>query len=158
MALSKGINSYSTVLEADTYFAGRLDVAAWTSTDSLTKAQALITATSILDDMSWTGSALVEDQALAFPRTGEYFDPKIGSLMSLGDDVPARIIKASMELAHHLVNNDGLQDDTGSIRRIQVGPITIENNVKPDVLPANVKRLVRPLMVNSGSHSWWRAN
>lgn len=158
MALSKGINSYSTVLEADTYFADRLDVAAWTSTDSLTKAQALITATSILDDMSWTGSALVEDQALAFPRTGEYFDPKIGSLMSLGDDVPARIIKASMELAHHLVNNDGLQDDTGSIRRIQVGSITIENNVKPDVLPANVKRLVRPLMVNSGSHSWWRAN
>jgi hypothetical protein len=158
MALQKGENSYATVLEADTYFADRLDVVAWTSADSLTKAQALITAASILDDMSWTGSAISEDQPLAFPRTGSYFDPKVGSIMDLGDDIPVRIFKANIEMAHHLMNNDGLQDDTGNIKRIQVGPITIENNIRPSVLPPNVKRLVKPLMVNSGSHSWWRAN
>ena len=42
MALVKGINSYATVLEADTYFADRIDVAAWTGGSSDQKGQALV--------------------------------------------------------------------------------------------------------------------
>jgi hypothetical protein len=158
MALVKDTNSYVTLAEADAYFADRLDVAAWTSGPEAQKEQALVTATSILDDLRWTGIALSETQPLAFPRSGSYFDPRVGNNVVLGDTVPTRVIKATYELAYHLLNNDGLEDDTGSASSISVGSITI-NGIKPaSKLSASVKRLVTPLLYNSGSNSWWRAN
>jgi hypothetical protein len=68
MALVKGTNAYADVSDADSYFADRLDVAAWTSADSTMKAQALVTAAGILDQLPWTGTAVSENQALAFPH------------------------------------------------------------------------------------------
>jgi len=159
MALSKGVNSYVTVEEADLYFADKLDVAAWVEADATLKAQALITATSMLDLMSWTGSAVYEDQDLAFPRTGEYFDPKIGSLVVLEETVvPNRIIKANLELAYHLLNNDGLLDSSGTVKNLEVGSIKLEFINNPNKLSNSVRSLTRPLLVNAGSKTWWRAN
>lgn len=158
MALQKGVNSYVTVDEADTYFADRLDVAAWTGASEEQKPQALVTATKMLDDLDWTGYVVSESQPLAFPRSGDYFDPRTGTTISLNSSVPMRVQNATMELAYHLLNNDGLLDDTGTVESISIGGINITNIRQANKLPGVVERLVKPLLVNAGSNMWWRAN
>lgn len=158
MALLKGTNSYADVAEADAYFGDRLDVSAWTLADATQKAQALVTATKVLENISWIGTAISEDQSLAFPRNGKYFDPRVGSLVVLTSVVPKRIVNATFELAYHLLNNDGLLDNTGNVTNISIGPISLSNVKSASTLPRIVKNLIKPLQVNGGSSLWWRAN
>jgi hypothetical protein len=158
MALVKGTNSYVTVTEADTYFDDRLDVAAWSSAVPLQKAQALITATKFLDEFEWTGIVVSESQALSFPRVGSYFDPKVGYEISLDATVPTRLITATCELAYHFLNNDGLLDDTGSVKDLTIGSISLTLVLPASKVPGNVKRIIKPLLANGGAFSWWRAN
>jgi len=158
MALSKNINSYATVAEADTYFKDRLDVEAWISAEPTQKAQALVTATSLIDTLNWTGVAVSETQPLAFPRSGVFFDPRLGMDIEFNDSVPSRIIQATFELAYHLLNNDGLLDDTGSVKDLTVGSINLTRVLSPNKIPFSVKRLIKPLQVNQGANLWWRSN
>lgn len=158
MALSKGINSYVTVAEADAYFADRLDATLWSSAAPERKAQALVTATSMLDELSWTGMALTDTQTLAFPRAGEYFDNKVGAGVILDAFVPDRIIKATYEQAYHLLGNSSLQDDTGSLDSLTLGAISLTKIRAPSKISSVVKTLVKPLLADNGSMSWWRAN
>jgi hypothetical protein len=159
MALVKGTNSYATVEEADAYFSDRIDVAAWTSASSAQKAQALVTATRMLDQFEWIGVAVSDSQALAFPRSGTYFDPRLGMDVSLSENsVPNRILQATFELSYHFLNNDGLLDDTGSVDDISIGSIRLTTVIAPSKIPYFVKRLVKPLQLNGGSNFWWRAN
>jgi len=158
MALIKGTNSYATVAEADAYFTDRLDVVAWTSATVDQKPQALVTATSILEDMPWVGITISELQPLAFPRVGTYYDPRLGRNVTFDSITPNRIILASYELAHHLLNNDGLLDDTGCASELSISSISLGSIRPTNLIPANVKRLIRPLLVNAGSSNWWRAN
>lgn len=157
MALVKGTNSYVTVEEADAYFADRLDVAAWVSAEASTKAQALVTATHMLDDMIWAGYAVSESQPLAFPRVGDYFDTRLGINVQMSP-TPNRVEKATSELAYHLLNNDGLLDDTGTVESINIAGISINNIRQASKIPGVVDRLIKPLLQNSGSNMWWRAN
>jgi len=158
MALSKGINSYVTVAEAFSYFENRLDVAAWTDASDLTKSQALVTASAVLNDQNWIGTAISESQSLAFPRAGSYFDPRLGIDIALTNEVPNRIITATYELAYHLLNNDGVLDDTGSVTDLQVGQISLTIKSTASTIPPTVKRVIAPLLVNGGTNMWWRAN
>ncbi len=157
MALTKGVNSYATVAEADAYFEDRIDVSAWSTADATSKAQSLVTATKLLEDVLWTGTAISESQNLAFPRAGEYFDPRIGTLVTLSG-VPKRITEATYELAHHLLTNDGLLDDIGTVDSISIGSINISHSVKPNKFPHIVKTFIKPLQLNRGASPWWRAN
>lgn len=159
MALAKGINSYATVLEADSYFDDRLDVAAWISANPIQKAQALITATQYLNDLNWIGIAVSDSQTLAFPRTGAYFEPRLGMDISLDEvSVPNRIITATYELAYHFLNNDGLLDDTGTVENLSLGNISLQNIINANKIPLHIKRLLKPLQENRGSNLWWRSN
>lgn len=158
MALAKGTNSYATRAEANSYFADRLDVAAWTDASDPQKEQSLVTATGMLDDLRWLGAVQSTSQALAWPRAGSYFDPRLGSWVVLDTTVPDRIVKATYELAHHLLANDGLLDDTGRIKTIAVGPIKLESVRQPPKFPGVVTRFTKPLLYNQGANSWWRAN
>lgn len=158
MALAKGTNSYVTREEADTYFSDRIDVAAWTSASDTQKDQALVTATRILDNMKWTGVAISASQALAFPRSGTYHDPKLGYEATLTGSVPTRITDATCELAYHLCNNDGLLDDTGSVSGLSVGQISLQIKSDPSKIPSTVKALISPLLLRGNSAAWWRAN
>jgi hypothetical protein len=159
MALVKGTNSYVDVTEADAYFADRIDPGAWSSADAIQKSQALVTATAMLDEIIWTGVAVSDSQPLAFPRSGTYYDPKFGQYISLSElEVPVRIKKANYELAYHLLNNDNLLDDTGSVKDLSVGSIRLSLVLPANKLPAVVKNLVNPLRINAGSNLWWRAN
>jgi hypothetical protein len=157
MALVKGTNAYATVEEAETYFLDQLDRDAWESATDTQKAQALVTATSMLDNLNWTGVAVSESQLLAFPRSGYYFDPRLGSEQALSG-TPVRITKATYELAYHLLNNDGLLDDTGEVSNLEFGPIKLERIRSSSRLPGTVNRLIKPLLENAGSNLWWRAN
>jgi len=157
MALAKGVNSYVTVAEAEAYFENRLDVAAWTSAVATQKEQSLITATYLLDDLVWVGTALNTAQPLAFPRSGYYYDPKYGTTLTI-DGVPDRIVRATFELAHHLLSNDGLLDDTGKISSLSVSGISLTTVIPPSVIPRNVRQIVSPLLAGGGQSNWWRAN
>lgn len=159
MALHKGTNAYATVMEAEAYFKDRLD-AGWASAETEKKAQALVTATSILDDRDWPGIAVSESQSLAFPRSGTYFDPKKGYEVSM-DPVPARIITATCELANHLLTNENLQDEGVGLESLDVGPIRMKftgSSENRALLPEVVLRLIKPLTTNKGANTWWRAN
>jgi hypothetical protein len=159
MALTKGVNSYATVAEADVYFADRLDVAAWTAADETQKAQALVTATAMLDSKEWTGVAISESQELAFPREGAFFDPRVGYTVGMPTNgAPTRVVKATFELAHHLLNNDGLLDDTGQVDSLKIGNIQLENVRNPEKFPSNVRALIQPLLQSKAGLMWWRAN
>jgi hypothetical protein len=158
MALTKDVNSYATVGEADSYFADKLDVAAWDAADATAKAKSLVTATSLLEGMNWGGVAVSESQALSFPRSGTYFDPRLGYETELPSIVPDRILKATFELAYHLQNNDGLLDNTGSVKNLTIGSLSLQGVRAASEIPSTVSRLVQPLLANGGSRQWWRAN
>jgi hypothetical protein len=158
MALVKGTNSYVTVAEADTYFGDRLNASVWDLADDTTKAQALITATRLLDDMSWSGTAISESQALSFPRSGSYFDPKVGGVISFGSSTPSRVSTANYELALHLMSNEDATSAGGSVKSIKVGDISLDNINQVSTFPYAIKKIINPLLDNGGSNMWWRAN
>jgi hypothetical protein len=158
MSLEKGTNSYLTVEEADTYFENRLYSSLWEEADDTTKEQALIVATSMLDDKSWIGTIADAEQLLAWPRQGTYFDPKLGYFTTLNIEVvPQKILDAVCELAIHLLSDEGLLSSSSSALNIQVGPIKIDQIQSVSVVPRRINILVRPLLAN-GANTWWRAN
>jgi hypothetical protein len=159
MALTKGTNSYATVDEADTYFENRLDVAAWIEATTSQKEQALITATATIDEQKWGGYAVSASQALAHPRALDYFDPKMGRTLSTSStSVADRVINGTLELAYHLLNNDGLLDSTGQVTDITVGKISLTSIRTSSIFPKAVLLFIQPLLVNGGDSAWWRSN
>jgi hypothetical protein len=159
MAITVNVNSYVSAEDADAYFADRLDVAAWTIAGATEKAQALVTATSMLDGMRWIGVATDDDQKLAFPRIATYLDPRLGKVIELDSlTVPDRIKKATFELAYHLLNNDGLLDDVGKVDTLEISSIQLRSIKAPAKIPSVVYNLYSPLLLNAGSSMWWRAN
>lgn len=159
MAATKGVNSYATVEEATAYFTDRLDATGWSSADAIRKWQSLVTATRMLDNLNWAGRVTDTEQPLAFPRVADYFDPRVGSTVSLdGAVVPSRVVNATFEQALHLLNNTGLLEDTGSVLGMDVAGIGLNSIKAAAKYPSPVMSLVRPLLVSSGANMWWRAN
>jgi hypothetical protein len=157
MALEKGVNSYVTVAEAELYFENRLDSDAWISATLKQQQQALTTATELIDGMTWLGQTLTVSQALAFPRTGTYFDPRSGTEVSLGT-VPTRIIVATFLLALHLVGNPGILSASGSVKDLKLDSINLVNIKAVEKIPSTITRLLKPILLNGGQNAWWRAN
>jgi len=157
MALAKGVNCYATVDEAELYFEDRLDVAAWTSATPEQKAQALVTASQLLEQQKWRGRVVAIDQKMAFPREGQYYDPRLGYTVQM-EGVPRRVIIATFELAYHLLNNDGLLDNAGGVDSISIGPVNLSNIKSPETIPAQVYTQIAPLLVSGGASTWWRNN
>ena len=157
MALEKDVNSYTTVAEADAYFADRLGSEKWTAADNTKKERALITGSRALNDYPWSGSA--KSTTLAFPRTGSYYDPALGYDVPM-DPVPQRIITASLELALHLLTNPGVLSAQSSFDSISVGDISLDYRSTMPSAPPVVAKIIRPLLIAGGSAGdiWWRAN
>ena len=155
MALVKGTNSYVTVAEADSYFADRLHSETWSGASPTDKEKALITATGLLDQKPWVGEAENELQSLAFPRIGYYYDPKYGRDLDL-INTPERVLKATYELALHLLSND-VMAASSTVKSLSVGPISLQQ-ISTSKEPSKLDELISPLLENSGSLSWWRDN
>jgi hypothetical protein len=158
MALAKGTNSYATVAEADEYFADRLDVVAWSGANSTEKAKALVTATMYLDQETWLGAAVSASQDLAFPRTGVYFDPKVGAEVALDTEYPKRLTLALFELAYHFLNNDGILDSTGEVTNLEIASISLTKIKSVPKIPLFVRNIISCMLLNGGSNAVWRAN
>lgn len=156
MALSKGTNSYVTVAEADAYFADSVHNVDWTAIDETLKAQLLVSATRLIDQIEFQGVAISSSQSLAFPREGEYLDRRLQLLKSMSP-TPALVETATFELALHLSADTGVLKDEASFSRLTVGPITIERPVSASKTPKKVLDMLKPLSVNTGN-VWWRAN
>ena len=87
MALQKGKNSFVTVQEADEYFTYRINSESWENGDCDKVEQALVTATGIIDNLVWSGTATpTTDFPLSWPRDITYFDSKFGEEVDLDDD------------------------------------------------------------------------
>ena len=159
MALIKGENTNVDLASAETYFSTRLDVAAWTAATDPLKESALVTATALLDELKWAGVAVSATQSLAHPRTGTYFDPRMGTSLSLSSTAAVRRIEiGTCEMAYHLLNNDGLLDDVGSVINLSLGSTDLSRIKAPSVIPSFIRRNLKPLLTNQGSSAWWRAN
>lgn len=170
MALTLNTNSYVSVDGADTYLETRIDSANWFDATDEIKEQALVTATSLVDDRAWIGYAVSSSQALAWPRKNAiYYSNRLGLQITLADTVvPDEVKVAVYEQALHLVNNeDLLTGSTQTYESITVGSISISDSngdvtrisKTPSLVTNRLKDLVRSGQ-NSGGQggSWWRMN
>jgi len=157
MALTKGINSYVDLEEANAYFTDRVDVSAWTDASNTLKEQALVTASLYLNNFDWAGIAISESQTLAFPRNITYYEPILGIDKTLSE-IPTRIINATYELAYHFLNNDGIFDESAKLESISVANISLTFKSMPDKFPNFIKQSINPLLKSGGSKMWWRSN
>jgi len=136
MALQKGTNSFVSILESDEYFENRLNSENWFTNDSVE--QALVTATGILDDMDWGGTATpTTSYPLSWPRDITFYDNKSGDFQDLEDDrsatfegtIPGDIKRATFELAYHLLNNMKTQESNAAgdnkVKDLTVGSVRL---------------------------------
>jgi hypothetical protein len=168
MALVLNTNSYVETADADDYFETRIDSANWFDADDEIKEQALVTATLLIDDNAWIGSAVSSSQALAWPRKNAiYNDDRLGLQVTIAEDeTPSRVKTAVYEQALHLVNNeDVLMGQSQTFESISVGSISLSDSngdtTRTPMKPSTALKPIRPL-IRKGSMGqgagWWRAN
>ena len=157
-------DSYVEVSEATEYFVGRIHDADWLAaeaSDPVDIDKALISATALLDELPWIGYASTEDQALAWPRVGSFYNVSRGrnvTLDSTATEAPDQVKKATFELAYHiLVNEDALESST-SVDGLNVGSISLQTLKQAPVIPARVRKIVKDLLIAGGSRAWFRSN
>jgi hypothetical protein len=166
MALVLFTNSY--LASADDYLADNPD---WESATAEQQEQALVDATSILDQNEWIGTAVSPSQSLAWPRKKfTFFDPVLGlHVENEEDSLPIRLEKATAALALHLIRfPSAIKKYDITYDSITVGPISLSNtdagsSSSPNVplVPMEVTKLIAPLVFSQGyaaPGSWWRAN
>lgn len=168
MALVLNTNSYVLIADADTYFETRIDSANWVTSSDEIKEQALVTATLLIDDNSWIGSAVSSSQALAWPRKNAiYNDDRLGLQVTIAEsEIPSRVKTAVYEQALHLINNeDVLMGQSQTFESISVGSISISDSngdtTRTPMKPSTALKPIRPLIIRGSSGqgaSWWRAN
>jgi len=168
MALVLNTNSYVEIADADTYFETRIDSANWFDATDEVREQSLVTATWLVDDREWIGSAVSSSQALAWPRDNAiYNDHRLGMQVTVAKtEVPNAVKIAVYEQALHLINNeDVLTGSTQTFESIKVGSIQIQDAngdvTRTPKIPHEVLKQIKPL-VRRGSSAigggWWRAN
>ena len=168
MALVLNTNSYVSIADADTYFETRIDSANWVAATDEIKEQALVTATALIDDNSWIGSAVSSSQALAWPRKNAiYNDDRLGLQITIADsEIPSRVKTAVYEQALHLIDNeDVLMGQSQTFESISVGSISLSDSngdtTRTPMKPSTALKPIRPL-IRKGSMGqgagWWRAN
>jgi len=168
MALVLNTNSYVLATNADVYFETRIDSASWDEASEELKDDALVTATQIIDNHPWIGSAVSSSQALAWPRkNANYYDDRMGQEIKLSESETPTLVKTAVyEQALHLLNNEDLLAQTvQNFESISVGSISLSdtNNdvVRTSIKPHFVMKFIKPLIKRGStnySNTWWRAN
>lgn len=165
MALIPNTNSFAVRALADNYFTDRIN-SVWgnsTTTDEI-KDQALVTATSIINRLQFKGRSVNDTQGLVFPRMGSYFDRSLSRDVDFPEvnattnpiGLPTRVVRATYELALHLVNNSALLDETNVTVGASAGSLSYQFIQKPSLLPATVRRELDDLLAGSGSRGLTR--
>lgn len=132
-------NSYATLAEANTYFAGHFSSSAW---DGASDQEVLLSYSSRLLDhfMDWNGVRVENEelQAMDWPRD-EVYGVDV-------DIVPQRVKNAVFELANYLAAN-GTNVDLAEASKIKVGPISIDIDADGAgfLLPPQISRILSNL-------------
>ena len=149
MALVKGVNSYVTFDESEAYFIDRANEK-WITYTEEQRDQALVTATKMLDRLSWGGYSAAATQPLAFPRLLRYFDITYGRNVSLDgteSEAPNRVKEAVYELAHHILSDTDVIDSTPDASGLRIaGSVSLFDIRKAPRIPYYVIDIIRPLL------------
>jgi hypothetical protein len=158
MAIKLNVNSYVTLDEANAYFIDRSHSDKWHVLNNNDKEEYLTTATSYLDDViTYVGVAVSTSQPLAWPREGSYFDDRYMDMVSFKDpERPARLQKATFEMAMHLIENPCVLETTHKVESVAVASIKLTKIEYPARLPHLVRRALGPL-ADFGGLAPWRA-
>ena len=114
----------------------------------------MCTATRLLDGLDWKGQSVVPGQALAFPRTEMYFDVRQGYLKPMSP-IPSEIRVMCCELALHILNSPDVLADTGGVRDLNIGGITLDIIRPPSRIPAYITNLAKAMLKpNTGLLVW----
>ena len=168
MALVLNTNSYVEISDADDYLESRIDSANWFNAKDDIREQALVTASLLVDDNAWIGSAVSSSQALAWPRKNAiYNDDRLGRQITfLVTEIPSRVKVAVYEQALHLVNNEDLMEGTTqTFESISVGSISISDSnndvTRTPIKSVQASKSIRPLLRKGGlgqGYAWFRSN
>lgn len=161
MALVKGQNSFVTVAEADSYFADRSAVSQWDSASITSKEQAVVSAWSVLEQLPWKGYTTTEDQPVAFPRVGSYYDRSRGRSIEFDSDAteaPNRVKRGQYELAFHLLRNPTILNKSSQVRSLVAGGIELEIISEASELTPSVRREIEPLVAGGFGSTLQRRN
>ena len=146
-------NSYATRAEADSYFEGRRNADTWTAATAAEKDQALVAATTRLEQESYKASRTTSEQRLKWPRIWVETDDDYLTWYD-SDTIPRVVKEACYELALASLNagTTDPQADTGmeGFDHVQVGPLAVDINhaFRGGQLPASVTRLIRHVSIS----------
>ena len=167
MAFTVGTNSYISVADANTYFLSRVGSDNWDSANIDAKEAALVTATAMIDNQAWIGSAVSSSQDLAWPRdNATYNDYRLGHTITIANNVtPQEVLDAVCEQALHLLDNPTLLKGLSqTFESVSVGPISISDSnndvYRQPTTSYRATNLIRNLISTSGKEgmgaTWWR--
>ena len=150
MALVVGTNSYASVANADDYFIDRAARSDWNNHaegfDPNEKAQALVTATGILDRLYYQGTRK-ESTGLNFPRVGYYFDQAANRRINLEDSTyPEILLHALYEQAYHVLANPAVLVDSDSVASLSVDTVELDRIFPAPLIPQLVYDILTPLL------------
>ena len=158
MALQVGANAAFTVAEADALLADRIGTEEWFQADETLKGQCIVTATSMIELLTFRGQVVSDSLWLSMPRYGSYFDPSKGRMMSLDSEVAMeRWRKATAILSFHLFQNRDVLERTGGVGSLEMPGLKLDSISNAPTIPHEVRRILGPMLQSSGSN-WWRAN
>jgi hypothetical protein len=150
-------NTYATLAEADAYMEARLYTEAWDDATDSTKEKALKMAARQLDLLkpgyTWTGAAVDETQALAWPRSAML---NRNGFAIATTAIPVDLKYAQIEFANALLAEDRTADsdiETQGITKIKAGNVELgfRDNVKAKVMPDVVLSLLVPSWYDDGA-------
>ena len=138
-------NSYVSVADADAYIALRLNSSEWTAADTATKQAALVTATSMLDEMfAWRGEPATTTQALHWPAT-DATDCAGGEINDA--TIPAAVKNATCEQALYLLKFDATQTPTAIMQGLKSASVgSISSEFDSAMIPAKAQSRVTSIL------------
>lgn len=146
--VTPGVNSYVSLAEAHEIADSRLFSQPWTGATEIAQAQAVITATSLLDRMRWQGRTATAGQPLAWPRVPE----RIFAGTPVAADIIPPIKTACVELAIHILTV-GEYGGGPAVQMRMLGDSNVMHFAHvPDELPKHVRRLIEPYLSASSAH------
>jgi hypothetical protein len=123
-------NSYASLADGQAYVDTLVPSTlgdAWNDGGEEEQVKALIMATRLLDTwFEWYGFVAASDQALLWPRSG-VVGPNGYEVAT--DEIPQRIIEATVELARQLLAGDRIGDsdlETNKLKSLKAGPVELE--------------------------------
>lgn len=140
---SESANSYVTLAEANTYLEAHLDASIWAPIDDERKKAALVAATREIDTKQFAGRRDLQEQSLAWPRTGLY---DYDSYLLTG--VPAKLKYATCELAiWNLTEEDRLAGgfEIDNMESVEIGPIKYKIGPKATSSSGTVDDLIKSM-------------